>query len=413
MVCEMGVLILDRKPRDYSRYSLEKNPFPYAGIPEENPRFCADREKELQTISDTISLSLSESSTHIALIGGYGNGKTHTLRYIKSQINSQLSEDNRFRAIAGYVITPGHSLIDTYRNFMQDLGRNFFIRLTWEFLGNITLELIKEEKSDLKDLPSEVKDELKKNPSELRSYVEDGSILLSLLMETARERVLSLIKNVDVANGFLQLISDETSLLAWKWLSGERILYEERRVLGIVSSIDSDDRALAVFQDVRNIMRNQGYRLVCILIDEFELVEILHHQQKQRFLNAIRHLIDLNPHGLCLVISCTPEVWKNIVMEYHAFSERIFREIVLRPLSEKTIYHLIREYLKHYRTDSKPKSSSLHPFTKGCIKEILQISKGNMRRALAMCNMALDMAIKQDSELITPQILKRVFEPSA
>ena len=406
----MGKLILSGTPRDYSRYSLEKNPFPYAGIPEENPRFCADREKELETISDTISLSLGESSTHIALIGGYGNGKTHTLRYIKSHINSQLADDNRFRAIAGYVITPGHSLVDTYRNFMQDLGRNFFFKLTWGFLGNIALELIRQSKKDFKDLPSEVKDDLKKDPSGLKKYIEDGTVLLSLLMETARDRVLSLIKNVDVANGFLQLINDKTSLLAWKWLSGERILYEQRRELGIVSPIDSDDRALAVFQDIRNIMRNQGYKLVCILIDEFELVEILHYQQKQRFLNAIRHLVDLNPHGICLVISCTPEVWKNIVMEYHAFSERIFREIVLRPLNEKTIYHLIQEYLKHYRTNPQAKSSKIHPFTEDCIKEILQISKGNMRRALAMCNMALDLAIKQDTESITPEILKHVFE---
>lgn len=405
----MGLRIL-RSPRDYSKYSLEKNPFPYAGIPEENPRFCADREKELETISDTISLSLGENSTHIALIGGYGNGKTHTLRYIKSQVNSQLAEDDNFRAIAGYVISPGHSLVDTYRNFMQDLGRNFFIRLTWEFLGSIALEVIQQGKNDFKDLPSEVKDGLEKNPSKLKSYVENGTILLSLVMETAREEVLSLIRNVDVANGFLQLISDKNSLLAWKWLSGERMLHEQRRELGIVSPIDSDDRALVVFQDMRSIMRKQGYKLVCILIDEFELVETLHHQQKQRFLNAIRHLIDLNPNGLCLMISCTPEVWKNIVMEYHAFSERIFREIVLRPLNEKTICHLIHEYLKHYRTNPKLKSTSVYPFTEECIKEILQISKGNMRQALAMCNIALDVAIKQGNESITPQILKRLYE---
>lgn len=406
----MGVLIISKNSRDYSKYWLEKNPFPYAGIPEENPRFCADREKELEVISDTISLSLGESSTHIALIGGYGNGKTHTLRYIKSQINSQLAEDNKFRAIAGYVITPGYSLVDTYRNFMQDLGRNFFIKLTWEFLGNIALKLIQQGREDFKDLPSEVKNELKKDPSMVRNYVANGTILLSFLMEDAREKVLSLVKNVDVANGFLQLIGDKTSLLAWKWLSGERILHEQRKELGIVSSIDSDDRALAVFQDVRNIMRNQGYKLICILIDEFELVETLHYQQKQRFLNAIRHLIDLNPNGLCLVISCTPEVWKNIVMEYHAFSERIFREVILKPLNEKTIYNLIQEYLKHYRTKPQPKSSTVHPFTEECIKEILRISKGNMRRALAMCNMALDMAIKQGNELIAPQILKQVLE---
>jgi len=404
----LGKLILARRERSYERYSLKKNPFPYAGIPEENPAFCADRERELETIAETISLCLGDSSTHIALIGGYGNGKTHTLRYIKSQVNDQLNGDNSIRAIAGYVITPGHSLIDTYRTFMQDLGRNFFIQLAWEFLGKVALLRISQGDRDLRNLREDIKESLAKDPSEIRRHVEDGTILVSPLMKAARKSILRLVKNVDVTNGFLQLLADETTLLAWKWLSGEQILYEQRRQLGIVSPIDNDDRALSVFQDVRNIMRELGYQLVCMLIDEFELVEILHYQQKQRFLNSIRHLIDLNPSGLCLIISCTPEVWKNIVMEYHAFSERIFREILLKPLSQETIHNLIQEYLDLNRSDSTKEYDSIYPFTEEAISNILQVSQGNMRRALALCNMALDLGAKQNSEWINPQIIKQI-----
>ena len=409
----MGKLILARRERSYERYSLKKNPFPYAGIPEENPAFCADRERELEIIAETISLCLGNSSTHIALIGGYGNGKTHTLRYIKSQVNHQLNGNNGVRAIAGYVITPGHSLVDTYRNFMQDLGRNFFIQLAWELLGKLALSRISQGDRDLRNLREDIKESLVKDPSEIREYVEDGTILVSPLMKAARKAILRLVKNVDVANGFLQLLADETTLLAWKWLSGEPILYEQRRQLGIVSPIDNDDRALSVFQDVRNIMRELGYQLVCMLIDEFELVEILHYQQKQRFLNSIRHLIDLNPCGLCLIISCTPEVWKNIVMEYHAFSERIFREIILKPLSQETIHGLIEEYLDFHRMDPIKEHDSIYPFTKEAISNILQVSQGNMRRALALCNMAIDQGIKQNNEWITPQTIKQVCESRA
>lgn len=406
----MGKLILARRKRRYERYSLKKNPFPYAGIPEENPAFCADRERELETIAETISLCLGNSSTHIALIGGYGNGKTHTLRYIKSQVNHQLKGDTGVRAIAGYVITPGHSLVDTYRNFMQDLGRNFFIQLAWQFLGKLALLRISRGDRDFRNLREDAKETLVKAPSEIRKHVEDGTILVSPLMKAARKAILKLVKNVDVANGFLQLLADETSLLAWKWLSGEPVLYEQRRQLGIVLPIDNDDRALGVLQDVRNIMRKLGYQLVCMLIDEFELVEILHHQQKQRFLNSIRHLVDLNPSGLCLIISCTPEVWKNIVMEYHAFSERIFREIILKPLSQQTIHSLIGEYLNFHRTEPIKEHDSIYPFTKEAINSILQVSQGNMRRALALCNMAIDQGIKQNMESITPQTIRQVCE---
>ena len=406
----MGKLIFARRERSYERYSLKKNPFPYAGIPEENPAFCADRERELEAIAETISLCLGNSSTHIALIGGYGNGKTHTLRYIKSQVNHQLNGNNGVRAIAGYVITPGHSLVDTYRNFMQDLGRNFFIQLAWEFLGKLSILRINQGDREFRNLREDIKESLVKNPSEIREHVEDGTILVSPLMKAARKAILRLVKNVDVANGFLQLLADETTLLAWKWLSGEPILYEQRRQLGIVSPVDNDDRALSVFQDVRNIMRELGYQLVCMLIDEFELVEILHYQQKQRFLNSIRHLIDLNPSGLCLIISCTPEVWKNIVMEYHAFSERIFREIILKPLSQETIQGLIEEYLDFHRTDPIKEHDSIYPFTEKAISNILQVSQGNMRRVLALCNMAIDLGIKQNDEWITPQTIKQVCE---
>jgi len=406
----LGKLILARRERSYERYSLKKNPFPYAGIPEETPAFCADRERELEVIAETISLCLGNNSTHIALIGGYGNGKTHILRYIKSQVNHQLNGNNGVRAIAGYVITPGHSLVDTYRNFMQDLGRNFFIQLAWEFLGKLALLRINQGDSDLRNLREDIKESLAKDPSEIREYVEDGIILASPLMKAARKAILRLVKNVDVVNGFLQLLADETTLLAWKWLSGEPILYEQRRQLGIVSPIDNDDRALNVFQDVRNVMRELGYKLVCVLIDEFELVEILQYQQKQRFLNSIRHLIDLNPSGLCLIISCTPEVWKNIVLEYHAFSERIFREIILKPLSQETIHGIIQEYLDFNRIDPTKEYDSIYPFTEQAIIKVLEISQGNMRRALALCNMVIDLGIKKDCSLISPAIVGETME---
>ena len=93
----MGKLILEKKVLDYGRYGLSCNPFPYAGIPREEPVFCANREKELYTIAEVINFSFGRSSSHLALIGSYGNGKTHILRYVKGQVNNQLKGNSDSR----------------------------------------------------------------------------------------------------------------------------------------------------------------------------------------------------------------------------------------------------------------------------------------------------------------------------
>ena len=406
----MGKLILEKKVLNYGRYGLKRNPFPYSGIPRREPTFCADRERELETIAEVINFSYGRNSTHIALIGSYGNGKTHILRYIKSQVNRQLKEDLDSRAIAGYVITPGVSFVDMYRNLMHDLGQDFFVELAWEFLGKITYKEFIRNQIEFKENTEGITEELRLQPLIIKKYVEEGSILLPQIMKEARNTFLQLVKNTDVATAFLQLIAENTSILAWKWLSGEQILYEQRRRMNVVSPIESDDTALMVFQDIRNIMRYLGYELLGLLIDEFELIEILHYKQKQRYLNTLRHLIDLNPEGLCLIISCTPEVWKNIIMEYHAFSERIFRELILRPLNQDTIHLLIQEYLASSRIDETLQRDSIHPFERNAIEEILKYSQGNMRRALALCNMALDQCVKRKIEWITPNLIKKICE---
>jgi len=406
----MGKFILEKKVLNYERYGLNRNPFPYAGIPRREPTFCADRERELETIAEVINFSFGRNSTHVALIGNYGNGKTHLLRYIKSQVNSQLKEDQDSRAIAGYVITLGASFVDMYRNFMHDLGQDYFVELAWELLGKITLTKPVQNEIDFDENTQDLTEELLQKPTIIKKYVEEGSILLSQIMKEVRNILLRLVKNTDVATAFLQLIAEQTSILAWKWLSGDQILYEQRRRMGVVSPIESDDTALMVFQDIRNILRYLGYELVCLLIDEFELMEILHSKQKQRYLNTLRHLIDLNPEGLCLIISCTPEVWKSIVLEYHAFSERIFRELILRPLDRDTIYTLVLEYLNYHRNDKTGPTDSIYPFEKEAIEEILKVSQGNMRRALALCNMVLDLGIKRNIESITPTIVGEMCE---
>ena len=100
-----------------------------------------------------------------------------------------------------------------------------------------------------------------------------------------------------VSYAFLQLTSDETSILAWKWISGEPLYSEQRRELKVASNIDKDEKALQAFMGLKNVLQLIHFKLILLLLDEFESIEILTNIKKQKLLNSIRHLIDLNPLG--------------------------------------------------------------------------------------------------------------------
>jgi len=405
--------------RDYRLYFLTKNPFPSVGVPEDDPPFCINREKEISVISRYLASSFHGSSTHLSMVAGYGNGKTHLLKYIKKEVRKQLENKKSEKTLVGYVACSGTTFRDIYRSFMYDLGHDFFCNLSWRLLGYTALKLIEREKLRFTEEPKKVEQYLRRDLLRIKELIDDGTVVLSTLIKESKDEFLPVVKWQDFLVAFLQLTMEETGLLAWRWLSCEPTYSEQRRELGIVTPIDTDDRALQMFMCLRRVLKTLGYRLVCLLLDEFESIEMLPPPKRQALLNSIRHLIDLNPTGLSLIIACTPETWANIIKEYHAFSERIFKQVTLRPLNEQNIDQFIKEYLRNYRSIHKEalaqmlekkkiyvEDPELYPFTNEALKAILQASQGNMRRTLSLCNIAIDTGSSASYSLINADALK-------
>lgn len=374
------ILNFRRNPKDYKTYGLKRNPFPYVGVPEDNMPIYADRKQELRVLEEVIRSSLQGISCHAALIGSYGNGKTHTLKYLRMQIESQLED-----AIGIYIASPGDRILSLYSNFMYEFGFQRLEELVWKFLEYATGE------------------------RNLRRKVNEGEVLLSEILEIGKRRLLNEVKYTDFATAFLKLTMEECKFLAWKYLCGEPIVSDYRRELDVVTPIDNDDKALRAFMSLKHILSLLGNRLLCLLIDEFEYIGTLHPILKQKMLNGIRHLIDLNPQGLCLIIGCAPEVWVDIVKEYHAFSDRIFRQITLKALSEKDTRDFISSYLKVCRVKDIDPPDEIYPFTDDAITEIHKAAEGNIRRVLMICNQAIDAGIEYNVPLITLQKLKELL----
>ncbi|MEM2146304.1 MAG: hypothetical protein QW279_13150 [Candidatus Jordarchaeaceae archaeon] len=377
---EEKLLDFKKISKSYKAYGFKRNPFPYTGVPENALSLYADRRKELKILEDVIKSSLQNVSCHAALIGSYGNGKTHTLKYLKRQIENQLDD-----VVVIYISNTGDRILSLFSNFMYEFGFHRLEELVWKFL-----EFASGEKS-------------------LRRKVNDGEVLLPEILEIGKRRLLNEIKYADFATAFLRITMEECKFLAWKYLCAEPILSDYRRELDVVSGIDNDEKALRAFMSLKHILTLLGNKLICILIDEFESIEYLHPILKQKILNGVRHLIDLNPEGLCLIIGCAPESWVNIIKEYHAFSDRIFRQITLKALSEKDTRDFICSYLKNSRINGEDLKDETFPFTEDAIKEIHKACEGNIRRMLMICNQAIDIGIENGVSLLTPDVLKKML----
>jgi len=356
--------------RDYSEFGLDSNPFPYSPVPSDDPLIYCGQEHVTDQISNTVSSVLSTGkSKHLVVTGKYGNGKSHTLKYTRSLVR------DRDDVFVGYVAQPGEGFLDIYHEFIYDVGFDRFQELSYEYLAEVT------------------RNETDRNPmnaSAMKDLIDNGEVLLSELVPTAVQQLSDVTKFADFARAIVHLVYEDTNLYAWQWLTAEGLRYEQRKEMEIHSAIDDDTTAVRAFTALKNMLRDLGYTGVFVFVDEFERIARLSPKDEQATLNSIRHLMDQNSDGLCVLFGCAPEVWQDVMSEYHAFSERIGQEVALRPMTEEQIHYLVEEYLDLARVKS---SNGIQPFTEEGLQYILQRSQGNVRQILSLCSRVLDATV--------------------
>lgn len=363
----------------YDGYHIKMNPYPYVGVPGSNTPVFVNRKEELQIIEESLVGSLNGTSSHVVVVGNYGNGKTATLLYVKNQVEQNLSN-----ILTAYIANPGENLLQFYSNLIYELGLPKLEQIVWSYITFVMQD------------------------KKIKDKVQKGTVLITDVIEKVKKSLLGRNNYTDFANAFLNIIFEDHKFVAWRYLTGDKLDVDLRRKLDAAGSIDSDEKALRAFMTFKRILNAIGYKVITLFVDELEAIELLFTFRKQKILNGIRRLIDLNPDGLSIVMACAPEAWNSIIKEYHAFSERIFREVVLKPLSDKTIRDVIIGYLNEQRVSSK-KKGDLYPFTEDTIKEILVLAQGNIRRALMVCNRAIDYGARTNYPTITPVLLKKIM----
>lgn len=389
----MSKLFSNLEKRDYSRLELLANPFPYAGVPDEMPDIYIGQDEVLSTVQRVISGTIQTGrSNHLIITGAYGNGKSHTLKYIQSQIKNISSLENR-RPSVGYVSQSGETFLEIYREFIYNLGSEFIQERSRDYIGRVAIDLVKE-------------GIIEGNIYEIDGWksIDEGSLLLSEVVPHCFIRLSKEVKFPDFARAFINMAYEENSITSWEWLSGEAIEYSRRRELGLTANIDRR-HAPRAFSALKKTLELVHYSPVIMLIDEFEFIETLQNRTKQNMLNSLRHLIDANPTNFCMIIACAPEVWEKLVSEYHAFSERIAKEVNLKPLNMEVMKTLIVSYLNRERTTP---STTIKPFTEDSIGEIFRTGNGNTRRIMALCSQLIDYSVDVNIYDIDSALIERL-----
>ena len=366
--------------QDYSQYDLNANPFPYSPVPAEDPEIYCGQQHVSDKISSTVSSMLSTGkSKHLVVTGKYGNGKSHTLKYTRSLLRG------RDDVVVGYVAQPGEGFLDIYHEFVYDLGFNRLQELAYEFLVSVARDV-----TDTNPIGA----------SGMESLIDEGDVLLSEIVPEAIRRLSDVTKFADFARAIIHMVYEDTNLYAWQWLTAEGIRYEQRKEMEIHSALDDDTMGVRAFTALKNVLLELGYTGIFVFVDEFESIARLSPKDEQATLNSIRHLMDQNSTGLCMLFGCAPEVWQDVMSEYHAFSERIGEEVALKPLTSENLYELVRDYLDQERVSSA-ENEGIEPFSEEALDLILQTSQGNIRQVLSMCSRILDDAAESKKNKIT------------
>jgi archaellum biogenesis ATPase FlaH len=389
------------------------NPFPAMGIPEEAPVTTADRQEIISRFKDCLRITLFEKKSTITLVtGDYGAGKSHLLKYFKYRVNTQLLSSKN-RAIAIYVKSAGRNFKDLYLYFIDDIGR--------EFLSSYSMEMVRAfVAKNPSDTRKHVYGKELANEKDL-SHVNTDRLLKNLLfydfMKALRDSVST--STHSIINPLLCLAHPDYSSVAWRWFIGETLTKDERELIRVDYNIEDAKDAQAAFKSLITLFTQSGTTATVLLIDEFERFTLLPKNRRDEYMDEIRHFIDDNPSGLCLVITTTPTAYKELTETPSALTRRIAgAEFELRFFKRDDIEELIARYVSLGRAQNAdmksvlnkhPTSSPfLYPFTKEAVERIDRRSKGLVSTVINLCRESIEIAVGTDLEIIDQKVVNAV-----
>jgi len=413
--------VTEQKEKDrYANMRLDRNPFPIASI--SSPEYASNlppiRDEHLKTVLDLIRTSaVGKRYSGMSVIGDYGFGKTHLLRWFEHTVNT--GSKGKLNAI--YVRDPGSSSRELLFAIVRAIGDESLRKMIWAIVqkaiglgvlakglsffrqfsgglmpGQALLDTGNEDKCA--ELASEtsvsnyrefirVFDTLRLSREKLRDYID----------ATLRPHVT----NLAVSSQFASFIANP----------------EEEAYRSWMALVSGSPRDLQVLQDdyfkaILAVLKANGFQHTYLLLDEFEDVAIVRLTSRKtlEYAAELRMLIDTNLTEFSLVLAMTNEGFESLASTYPPLTERLNFKIDLSPLSALEVESLILRYLKQSRIQGVSQDS-LSPFSKTVVKRITEVSKGNPRTIISLCYRLIEACGDQRASNITTNMVSELQPP--
>ena len=406
--------IQTNRNEQYKKFDLSSNPFPRSGISDLNSSDeiifrlePVDKEVKDELDRYVIDSLFAENMTspqnkYLSLVirGNYGYGKTQTLLYVKTYLESfaLLKEFNK-KPYVIYIENPGAKLTELIGSIISQIGDENFKKYLW----NEILEKFKNS-TDITNQISELirggqpllTGETNLNPFSAENTINYKKFLdacynlvtksnkkqLQDFIEQKATTVLSeIFENSIIATYFHDLLLESAGInKTWESFTTGSIKSFEKKEVYLIKAI-------------LKILDWQGFTDFYILVDEFEAVAEgrLSKTALQSYLDNLKALI-AKERNWCSVFSMTNQAFERIRTIEAPLSQRISSRIInLKPLNNETAKQLAVNYLNLARDESE----SIIPFNDSGIDSLRRITKGNHRLFLKGCFTIIQRAVEE------------------
>lgn len=421
-------------------FRLPGNPFPPSGIAdatEENPPL---RSNVAKSILDFVERSYRDRQFHsMIVVGDYGTGKTHTLRFIEWVVNSYMNVgDKSARAI--YVERPRLEANELNRTILRRLGFDTVRKYVWFAIREVLIQEMSQDSETFKALRNSLtlpprkttgprlwKDEDVPVPATFKEVFSDEALddyrIFFQTMERNgwnRESVRHYLVHclatsigedvsLDLADPFVALLlaRDEKSFSSW-----ESLVSISKPKSG------SPLRAPSFLQFLLRIMQRNGIVYVYLLLDEFEEVpqgSLLSPRQRQEYLYTVREVFDKIHEGLAVVFAMVPGALTALSANAVPLADRNSETINLEQIDVEESVKLLQFYFNREREGSsikRVKAGDIRPLDKNILRYILQNLPANVqktpRNLIQFLHRLFDHAARNNKRTINEKLVQEL-----
>jgi hypothetical protein len=400
----MKIKFQEKKEIKQTRYNLiglSRNPFHPDPDPPDAPKVFAEYRKVWNKISTKISLAKTRGyNQNLILFANYGRGKSHILKFLRSQINS-----GDIRGIAFFALVPQSlRFSDLYKGLITSVNKS------------LLMERLKLDK--IKDLRGQLGE--------------------------------------DIESALKCLFNQDKSPLAWRWLQGSSTYSDERTWISVKNKLErNDEDCLSAFLALVDALIKSDNNLVFVGIDEIETAKARSPSEArstEKLLELFRRFVDEVKSNVFFILAATEE-WQAVWNMFGPLVSRFpsYDIETLEPISKINEFRLfVLEYLESERVDQEAiwnkineahqdkksfvskeqlrdsgvpdeeidelfekrrsyKEYLLFPFTDDGIEKLFEITRGLPRNIVRSCHFLIEKSVEQVSDIGSVKAINRDF----